>query len=349
MLARLLARRLVRADCSTRACQRFSTSASSPSALIVAALATVSVSVELLAASAWKFSSASRRCARWLASDTPISTGMASAVTSTERRADREGGDQEEHDEQQVDRQHRHLAGEEAAQHVELAQPLGDDARRRALEMPVGQAPSGDAAPRRSSARRGARRSWPTASRARHAGRNRRHRLRACPRRAPSSPTRGRRADGAPITALTTSIMKSGVRSPSRLMSERRGGELEDDRPHARPERRIPLLGRTRARAAGAATARASPGRAPPAPSLARRGPRRRRARSSRWRDPRRRHGQRHRGPNDGEGKRQLIERAGREIDRLAVEAEPHRRRQEGSFVETGRREPPRDGGHRLR
>ena len=65
MLARLLARKLVQADCSTRACQRFSTSASRPSALMVAALATVSVRVELLAASAWKLSSASRRCARW--------------------------------------------------------------------------------------------------------------------------------------------------------------------------------------------------------------------------------------------------------------------------------------------
>ena len=73
MLARLLARKLVQADCSTRACQRFSTSASSPSALMVAALATVSVKVELLAASAWKLSSASRRCARWVANDTPTS------------------------------------------------------------------------------------------------------------------------------------------------------------------------------------------------------------------------------------------------------------------------------------
>ena len=68
------------AACSTRACQRFSTSASRPSALLVAALATVSVRVELLAASAWKFSSASRFCARCVASDTPISTGIAIAV-----------------------------------------------------------------------------------------------------------------------------------------------------------------------------------------------------------------------------------------------------------------------------
>ena len=48
---------------------------------MVAALATVSVSVELLAASDWKLSSASRRCARWVASDTPTSTGIASAAT----------------------------------------------------------------------------------------------------------------------------------------------------------------------------------------------------------------------------------------------------------------------------
>ena len=54
-------------------------------------------------------------------------------------RADPERGGQEEHDEQEVDRQHRHLTGEEAAQHIELAQTFGDDTRRRALEMPIGQ------------------------------------------------------------------------------------------------------------------------------------------------------------------------------------------------------------------
>ena len=81
MLARLLARKLVQADCSTLACQRFSTSASSPSALIVAALATVSVKVELLAASAWKLSSVSRRWARWVASDTPTRMGIVAVAT----------------------------------------------------------------------------------------------------------------------------------------------------------------------------------------------------------------------------------------------------------------------------
>ena len=48
---------------------------------MVAALATVSVKVELLAASAWKFSSARRRCERWVVSDTAITTGKASVVT----------------------------------------------------------------------------------------------------------------------------------------------------------------------------------------------------------------------------------------------------------------------------
>ena len=48
---------------------------------MVAALATVSVKVELLAESAWKLSSARRRWARWVASETPTSTGMASVAT----------------------------------------------------------------------------------------------------------------------------------------------------------------------------------------------------------------------------------------------------------------------------
>ena len=49
--------------------------------MMVAALATVSVEVELLAASARKFSSARRRWARWVANETPISTGIAAAAT----------------------------------------------------------------------------------------------------------------------------------------------------------------------------------------------------------------------------------------------------------------------------
>ena len=56
-----------------------------------------------------------------------------------ERHADEERRAQKQDDKQQIDRQHRHLTGEEAAQHVELTQAFGDDARRRALEMTIGQ------------------------------------------------------------------------------------------------------------------------------------------------------------------------------------------------------------------
>ena len=106
---------------------------------MVAALATVSASVELLAASAWKFSSARRRWARWVASEHGDQHRDRGGGDDAERDADGEGGAQEQHDEEEIDGQHRHLAGEEAAQHVELAQALGDDARRRALEMTVGK------------------------------------------------------------------------------------------------------------------------------------------------------------------------------------------------------------------
>ena len=41
---------------------------------------------------------------------------------------------------------------------------------------------------------------------------------------------------------------------------------------------------------------------------------------------------------NEGERKREFIERTGGEIDRLAFKAEPCRHGQEGCFVETGRR-----------
>ena len=56
-----------------------------------------------------------------------------------QQRADEEGRGEEQRHEGDIDRQHRHLAGEEVAQHVELAQALGDDARGRALEVPVGK------------------------------------------------------------------------------------------------------------------------------------------------------------------------------------------------------------------
>ena len=124
---------------STRACQRFSTSASRPSALTVAALATVSVSAELLAASAWKYSSASRRKARWVRTGTATSSGIASTATMPSSDVDREQRQQEQHGEDEVDRERRQLAGDEAAQHVELAQTLGDHARRIALEVAIGK------------------------------------------------------------------------------------------------------------------------------------------------------------------------------------------------------------------
>ena len=39
---------------------------------------------------------------------------------------------------------------------------------------------------------------------------------------------------------------------------------------------------------------------------------------------------------NEGEGKRQLIERTRANVERLAFETEPCRHRQEGRFIETG-------------
>ena len=57
----------------------------------------------------------------------------------TQRGTDGERRAEEKHDEGDVDGEHRHLAGEEAAQHVELAQAFGDDARRRPLEVSIGK------------------------------------------------------------------------------------------------------------------------------------------------------------------------------------------------------------------
>ena len=52
---------------------------------------------------------------------------------------DRKQGCQEQRRESEIDGEHRQLARKEAAQHVELAQPLGDDAYRVAHEVMVGK------------------------------------------------------------------------------------------------------------------------------------------------------------------------------------------------------------------
>ena len=56
-----------------------------------------------------------------------------------EQGADGECRRKEQCHEGKIDRERRHLAGEESAQHVELAQSLGNDTRGCALEMPVGE------------------------------------------------------------------------------------------------------------------------------------------------------------------------------------------------------------------
>ena len=182
MLARLLARKLVQADCSTRACQRFSISASSPSALMVAALATVSVERRALGGQRLEILVGQPSLRAMGGQRHADQHRNGERGDGAQRRADREGGGQEERHEGDVDGQHRHLAGEEAAQHVELAQPFGDDARGRALEMAVGKLHQVMQHLARSSACRGARRCAPTASRARRAARSRAHRRPACPR-----------------------------------------------------------------------------------------------------------------------------------------------------------------------
>ncbi len=139
-----------------------------------------------------------------------------------------------------------------------------------------------------------------------------------------------------PVTALTTSIMKSGVSSPSRLMANDAAASLN-------------RTGRTRAHSGAyhcadgtgpSGGAQQQRTRAQRAGFLGRRLPHAAlddiehrpvvgAARDDDMHAPvsgQKRH-----------GKRQLVEWTGREVDRLALEAEPHGRGQEGSFVEARR------------
>jgi hypothetical protein len=178
---------------------------------MVAALATVSPSVGSYASLEVLVGQAALGARGWQATDQHRDRG---GGYDAERDADGEGGAQEQHHEDEVDGQHRHLAGQEAAQHVELAQPFGDHARWGAFEMAIRklhQMVHDFGAHQRIEPGTGAGRQ-PTA---RHARKSRAHKRRACWLTHGHQRGHSGRADDA---ALTT-IMKSGVARPRILIS----------------------------------------------------------------------------------------------------------------------------------
>ena len=258
---------------------------------------------------------------------------MAESGDQAQRRADRESGNQEQHDEQQVDGQNRQLSGEEAAQHVELAQPLGNDARWRALEVPVGQGHQvmqHFGAHQRVEARAGPGRQPATHDAQtevrgigeEHAGTQQEQHRRETVRRVI-----------APDHDVDDQHHEKRREKTEQVDHERRGRELEDDWPHAHPERSVPWLGGERSQP----WAQQQRPRAQHADFLRRRLPdtalddiKHRPVVGAARNDDM----DRPAGGEESKGKRQFIEQAGTKIGRLAFQAESSCRRQEGRFVE---------------
>ena len=254
----------------------------------------------------------------------------------TQHRADEESGGEEQRHEGDVDRQHRHLAGEEVAQHVELAQALGDDARRRALEVPVGklhQMMQRLAAHQRVEPGAGARRQ-PAARQTQreveavdqeHAGAQQHHQ-------------RGRVGRGRVADHGVQHQHHEERRGQSEHVDDERGcGKLQDDRPHLRPQRRIPArafrIGQLLAHHQGARAQRHHlvVGQMPDlAVDDIEHHPLARPAGHDDMRGVS--HGQQH------EGQRQRREPVGREIEGVRFEATPRAGGQEGGLVEARRR-----------